>query len=50
MSGLGRVLSDTHVMERKSNIAMRGWGRGIMPKTFEAKLRPVMRVSCLVTT
>ena len=39
----------THVMARKKNARR---GRGVMPNTFETKLRPfmsVMKISCLVT-
>ena len=48
MPGFGRAISDTHVMVRKENAR----GRGVMPNTFEAKMRPfmsVIKINCLVT-
>ena len=33
----------THVMVRKKN-ARGGWGGGVMPNTFQAKMRPLMSV------
>ena len=45
MPGLGRAISDTRSGEKVREILRCGVGRrGIMPKPFETKLRPVMSV------
>ena len=41
MPGLGRAISDTCNGEKEKSEA---WAGDIMPKTFEAKLRPVMSI------
>ena len=41
MPGLGRAISDTCNAAKEK---CKAGGGGIMPKTFEAKLRPVMSV------
>ena len=48
MPDFGRAISDTCYGEKEK---CKG-GRGVMPNTFEAKMRPfmsVMKISCLVT-
>ena len=51
MLGFGRAISDTCDGE-KENCKGEGGGTGVMPNTFQAKMRPfmsVMKISCLVT-